>query len=158
MKLTAKTDLDAPPGFVFAALADHAFWEAEARQRGTEIERPADMPLTGVGAGWRIRVPFKGKVRKLLIRLDQMVPDDRLGFSIEGQTIDGNSVVEVLALSDRRTRLRLALEIRPKTLAARLFMNTLRLAKGKVQARFDARVAQFGAQIEARHTRSKAQV
>ena len=157
MKLNAKTDLDVPPGFVFAALADHASWEAEARQRGTEIERPVEMPLTGVGAGWRIRVQFRGKVRRLLLRLEEVVPGSRMGFSIDGQSIEGGSVVEVLALSERRSRLRLSLEIRPKTLAARLFMNTLRLAKGKVQARFEARVAQFGAQIADRYARSKAQ-
>lgn len=157
MRLTAKTDLEAPLGVVFANLVDHAAWEREALQRGVEIERPANMPLTGVGAGWRIRVSYRGKVRKVLLRIDDLVPDERLGFGFDGQSIAGDSVLEVQALSPRRTRLRVVLEVKPKTLAARLFLNTLRLAKGRVQARFETRVGQLGARIEDRHRRSKVQ-
>ncbi|MBA3908444.1 MAG: SRPBCC family protein [Rhodobacter sp.] len=158
MRLTAKTDLEVPLGAVFANLVDHAAWEREAVQRGVEIERPADMPLTGVGAGWRIRVPFRGKVRKILLRIDDLVPDDRLAVGFDGQSVAGGSVLEVLELSARRTRLRVVLEVKPRTLAARLFLNTLRLAKGRVQARFETRVGQLGARIEDRHQRGKAQV
>lgn len=156
MKLTAKTDLEAPLDYVYASLTDHASWEREAAQRGAEIERPVGMPLSGIGAGWRIRVPFRGKVRKLLVRIDEMVPHDRLGFALEGQAVSGVSLLEVIALSPRRTRLRVAIEIKPKTLAARLFLNTLRLAKTRVRTRFEARVVQLGARIQDRHDRSKA--
>ncbi len=155
MKLTAKTDIEAPASFVYASLIDHAAWEREVIRRGAEVERPADMPLTGVGAGWRLKVPFRGKVRKLLVRIDALTPDARLVFEIEGQAVEGSSVLELLPMSPRSTRLRLALEVRPKTLAARLFLNTLRLAKGKVQARLEKRVEQLGARIEDQHDRSR---
>lgn len=157
MQLTAKMDIEAPTSVVYAHLIDHAAWEAEARQRGAEIERPANMPLAGIGAGWRIRVPFKGKPRKFLVRIDALAPDARLGFAIDGQAIEGNSVLELLQLSPRRTRLRVALDIRPKTLAARLFLNTMRLAKGRVQARLEKRLHQLGHRIEARHQQTLSQ-
>lgn len=41
-----------------------------------------------------------------------------------------------MVLSPRRSRVRMDLEVKPKTLAARLFINTMRLAKGRVQGRF----------------------
>jgi hypothetical protein len=150
MKLTAKTDIEAPASFVFASLLDHSAWEREMTRRGAEIDRPADMPLTGVGAGWNLRVPFKGKVRKLLVRIDEITPDTRLVLGIDGQAVEGNSVLELLPMSPRRTRLRLALDVRPKTLAARLFLNTLRLAKGRVQVRLEKRLSQMGRRIEER--------
>jgi hypothetical protein len=65
--------------------------------------------------------------------------------------------MEVIALSPRRSRLRVALTVRPKTLAARLFLNTLRLAKRRVQGRLDKRLGQLGARIEDRHGRSQAE-
>ncbi len=150
MKLTAKTDIEAPASFVYACLIDHAMWEREMTRRGAEVDRPADMPLTGVGAGWQLRVPFRGKVRKLLVRIDAMVPDTSLVLGIDGQAIDGNSMLELLSMSPRRTRLRLALEVRPKTLAARLFLNTMRLAKGRVQVRLEKRLQQMATRIEER--------
>lgn len=150
MKLTAKTDIEAPASFVYAALIDHALWEREMTRRGAEIDRPADMPLSGVGAGWNLRIPFRGKVRKLLVRIDEMTPDVRLVLGIDGQAIEGNSILELLPMSPRRTRLRLALEVRPKNLAARLFLNTLRLAKGRVQVRLEKRLEQMGHKIQDR--------
>jgi len=148
MKLTGKTDIEAPISFVYATLNDHANWEAEARLRGIEFERPADMPLTGPGAGWRIKLPYCGKIRPVLVRLDTMTKDKRLHFTLEGTSLDGALGVELSALSPKRTRLRLILEIKPKTLTARLFLNTLRLAKGRVTARLEQRLAQVGARLQ----------
>ena len=156
MKLIAKTDLEAPVDFVYAQLADHVAWEREALRRGADIERPADMEHSGVGAGWRIQVPFRGKVRKVLLKIEQMDPDRSLVFSFDGQSVQGDALLEVQVLSARRSRLRVTLDAKPKTLAARLFINTLRLAKGRVQARFDKRLAQLAARIEANHVEARA--
>ena len=157
MKLTAKTDLEVPAAFVFAALADHQAWEREAVRNGAEVERPEGSPLTGPGASWRIRGHFKGKARKVLVRIEELTPDQRMALSIYSPTIEGSSQIEVMLLSPRRSRLRVDVEIKPKTLAARLFINTLRLAKGRVQARFEKRLGQMGARIKDRYERSQVQ-
>jgi hypothetical protein len=156
MKLTAKTDLEAPVEFLHAYLCDNATWEREAIRRGIEVERPADMPLTGVGAGWRIRVPFRGRVRKVLLRVDDIVQDQTIAYSFEGQALVGTTVMEMKALSARRSRLKVTIDAKPKTLAARLFLNTLRLARRKVEERFEKRVGQLGARVEERYAREKA--
>lgn len=157
MKLTAKCDIEAPASFAYACLTDFATWERDAARRGAEVERPADMPMTGLGAGWRIRFPFRGKMRKVLVRLESLTQDSEATFSMDSPAMEGTTAVDVLTLSPRRTRLRVSVTVRPKTLAARLFLNTLRLAKGRVQTKFDTRVQQLGAMIEDRHARSRAQ-
>jgi hypothetical protein len=58
-----------------------------------------------------------------------------------------------MVLSPRRSRVRIDLEVKPKTLAARLFINTLRLAKGRVQARFERSLGNLGARIKDRYDR-----
>ncbi len=156
MKLTAKCDIEAPAGVVYACLTDFAAWERDAARRGIDVERPADMPLSGPGAGWRIRFPFRGKIRQVLIRLDAVTQDNDVTFTMDSRSMLGDTVAEVLILSPRRTRLRVAVTVKPKSLAARLFLNTLRLAKGRVQAKFDLRVQQMGATIEDRHARGRA--
>lgn len=153
MKLTSKTDLEAPIGFVYATLADFPTWEREVVRRGVEIERPADSPHTGKGATWRVRAPYRGKVRKVQIQVTDAVQDDKLVFGIDAPSIEGTSMLELISLSPRRTRLRLTLDVRPKTLAARLFINTLR----RVDTRFDKRVAQLAARIEEMYQRSRSQ-
>ena len=156
MKLTAKTDLEVPAAAVFATLIDHPAWEREAIRNGVEIERPADAPATGVGAEWRIRGHFRGKPRKVLVRIEEMTQDQRLALGIDSPSVEGTTRLEVMVLSPRRSRLRVDLEVKPKTLAARLFINTLRLAKGRVQSRFESRLGQLGARIKDRFDRSQA--
>ena len=155
MKLTAKTDLEVPAAAVFAGLVDHPSWEREAIRNGVEIERPPGSPVTGVGAEWRVRGHFRGKSRKVLVRIEELTQDQKLVLGIDGPSVDGNCRLEVMVLSPRRSRLRVDLEFKPKTLAARLFINTMRLAKGRVQARFENRLGQLGARIKDRYERNQ---
>jgi hypothetical protein len=157
MKLTAKTDLEMPAAAVFASLLDLPAWEREAIRNGVEIERPAGTPATGVGAEWRIRAHFRGKARKVRLRIAEMTQDQQLLLDMDSPSVEGTTRVEVMVLSPRRSRLRVDLEVKPKTLAARLFINTLRLAKGRAQARLETRLGQLGARIKERHDRSQVQ-
>ena len=154
MKLTAKTDLEVPAAAVFASLVDHPTWEREAIRNGVEVERPAGSPAIGVGAEWRIRGHFRGRARKVQIRIEEMTPDQRLALGLDSTSIEGTTRLEVMVLSPRRSRLRVDLEVKPKTLAARLFINTMRLAKGRVQAKFENRLGQLGARIKDRYDRN----
>jgi hypothetical protein len=153
MKLTAKTDLEVPAAFVFATLIDHPSWEREAVRNGVEIERPPGTPDSGVGATWQIRGHFRGKARKVLIRIEDLTPDQRLGLLLDSPSIEGISRIEVMVLSPRRSRVRADIEVKPKTLAARLFINTMRLAKGRVQARFEKSLGQLSTRIKDRYDR-----
>jgi hypothetical protein len=154
MKLTAKTDLDVPATHVYAILADFPAWEREAARHGIVIERPAGTPLVGAGAEWKIQGMYRGKTRRLTLRIDEMVQDKRLKASVVSAPAEGVAELEVIVLSPRRSRLRIEIEMKPKTLAARLFFNTMRLAKGRVQSRFDGRLAQLNTRIKENYERS----
>lgn len=155
MKLTAKTDLEVPAAHVFAMLVDHASWEREAVRNGVEVERPQGSPDSGVGAEWRIRGHFRGKPRKVALRIEEMVQDQRVLLVFDSPSMEGTSRIEVMVLSPRRSRVRADIELKPKTLAARLFINTMRLAKGRVQARFEKGLGNVGARIKDRYERSQ---
>ena len=156
MKLTAKTDLEVPAAAVFASLVDHPAWERDATRNGVEVERPAGTPATGVGAEWRIRGHFRGKARKVQVKIEEMTQDQRIALGLDSPSIEGTTRLEIMVLSPRRSRMRVDLEIKPKTLAARLFINTMRLAKGRVQARFEKGLGRLGARIKDRYDRSQA--
>jgi uncharacterized protein YndB with AHSA1/START domain len=155
MKLTAKTDLEVPAAAVFATLLDHPSWEREAMRKGIEVNQSPGSPAAGVGAEWRIRGHFRGKARKIQVRIEEMTPDQRLLLGLDSPSVEGKTQLEVMVLSPRRSRLRVDIEVKPKTLAARLFINTMRLAKGRVQAKFESRLGQFGARIKERYDRTQ---
>lgn len=148
MKLTTRQDIEAPLDFVYAQMSDFAQFERMAMRRGAEVERSDKLEQDGPGMGWRVKFSFRGKTRKLALRLADAQPDSFLAYGIEGQAISGDARVEFMALSPRRTRLTIAGEVRPKTLAARLMLQSLRLARGRVQKRIDAAAGKLATLIE----------
>ena len=155
MRLTAKTDIEVPLAEVYAYVTDFAAWEAAATRRGAEVTRTAAKSVDGVGAAWRVRFAYRGKTRNALIKAVQLVPSQLAQFSIDSPSIEGASQIEITALSPRRTRLRVLVDVKPKTLAARVFISTLRLSRGRVQRRFEGRVTQLGQAIADRFQRSQ---
>lgn len=151
MKFTTKGDIEAPLEFVFASLTDYDGWERAARKRGATVRR-SEGPVD-VGTMWQTEFAFRGKTRDATVRLASMVPDKRLVFVATGASVDAEVTLDVIALTPRRTRLAIAAEMKPRNLAARLFIQSLKLARGRVQQRFDQRAAQLVAEIGDRYRR-----
>jgi hypothetical protein len=63
-------------------------------------------------------------------------------------------VAELVALSRGRTRMTVTLVLQPRTLAARLMMQSLRLARNNLTKRFKVRLGEYAAEVEDRYTRS----
>lgn len=150
MRLTAKTDLEAPIGPAYNALVDHPSWERDAIERGLRVERVAGATHLGPGAGWEVHLPFRGKLVKLQLLVVEERPSDEVRYSYLSNAFEGEITLGVTPLSLRRTRLTMGIEIHPRTIMARVLMNTLRLAKGRAQARLEQRLAQMARQIERR--------
>lgn len=159
MKLTAKSDIEVPLAFAYQCITDFESWERVALRRGAEVARTsgASAGASGDGTGtiWRIRFPFRGKIRSASVTLAELIREQSVAFSMGSPSMDGQSLIELQALSPRRTRIKVTAEAKPKTLAARLFINTLRLARGRVSRKFEARVDQVGADITDRYQRSR---
>jgi hypothetical protein len=59
--------------------------------------------------------------------------------------------VDLVELGPKRTRVVVSTQIAPKTIAARLFVQAMKLARRRVQRRFDGRMARFAAEMEERY-------
>ncbi len=153
MKLVAKCDVEVPVAFVYRAVTDFEAWEQTALKRGAEVTRTGAKP-NAVGAGWRVRFTYRGKSRNALIKVARLVADQLADFTVDSPSVDASSQIEVTALSPRRTRIRVVFAVTPKTIAARVFIGTLRLSKKKVMRRFETRVAQLGMAVTDRYQRS----
>ncbi len=144
MRFTARQDIEAPIATVFAALSDFDRFERVALQRGAEVRR------TGGGAGlaWTVNFRYRGRPRKLDTVLETFDPPSALVSTGRIGGFEGILDVRLVALSPRRTRLTVDLDLRARSLAARLLMPSIRLARTSLGQRFRRRLEGFAREIE----------
>lgn len=151
MKLTAHESIEAPVAFVNAYLTDFDFWERSAMRRGAEVERLDHLRQPGAGMEWRIAFLHHDKRRTVELKLLKLEPEHALEFDCMAKPAEAILAIELTEMGPRRTRVSVHLEVKPRTLAARLFLQSIKLAKAKVTRRFTQRLAQTCADIEDRH-------
>ncbi len=150
MHFITKQDIEAPLDFVYRTLNEFDQFERMAARRGAEVERIDRLRVPGPGAAWRLRFAFRGKPRLLTIRVDDLQEDSLMVFGLESNTLDGSSRIDLAALAPRRTRITILTEIRPRTLGARVMLQSVRLARGRVQKKIDGASSKLAAMIEER--------
>lgn len=151
MDFEFRQDIAAPIAAVHAAITDFAAFERQALRRGAEVRRVT--PEGGAqGPAWDILFQFRGRDRRLLLTVAADSPEG-LRLTGDSQGVAFEAVAGLLALAPRQTRLTLHLSLHPKTLAAKLLVQSLRLARGQIARRVETRLETFARDIEARARR-----
>ena len=119
-------------------------------RRGVEVERTDSLATTGPGMSWKARFAFRGKPRDANLTLTEMAAPHVMGFTALSEAIEVVSKVELIEMIGRRTRIHVVSEIKPRSLGARLFLQSLRLARAKVDRRFDSKIDQLASDLEKR--------
>jgi uncharacterized protein YndB with AHSA1/START domain len=150
MKFSTREDIEAPIEKVFAEVTDFAGFEHAAMRRNIKFTRSDTAPRPGPGSGWTIDFKFRGRARRALVTITRMERPTLLETTFESGGITGTGVVEMIALSPSKTRIAVALEMTPQTLAARLMLQSLKIAKTGLTTKFKARITQFATDLESR--------
>jgi hypothetical protein len=151
MKFVTKEDIDCPIAHVFAQAADFSGFERQALRRGADVRRTDRNDGYGLGAGWDVIFKFRGKDRHIKASVTSWDPPNGYRVTSTSSGIEGEVLVELVALSRSRTRLSMSIEMQPKTLGARILMQSLKLARGTLQRRFALRVADYASDIVERY-------
>lgn len=153
MKFSTREDIEAPIEHVFAHISDFANFERRALRHGGNVVRIDGGPLR-IGSAWDIAFKFRGRDRQMRAEVTHL--DEPNGYVVT--TLSGGmsivTEVELVALSRGRTRLLVAMDLRAKTLTARLLLQSMKLAKTKLTKRYKARVLEFAEDIEDAHRKS----
>lgn len=146
----SRTDVEAAPEALFGALTDRDWIEAMARRAGAVVERTGPAGAFVSGAGWDARFTHRGRERHLASRVTVLDMPGKLVLAGESHAFGGTVEVVLMPLSRQITRLTVALEVRPQTFTARLILQTLKIGKGRLKERLDARVAALGTALKDR--------
>ncbi len=154
MQLRGRIDIEAPIAFVYDQLSDFAGWETAAMRRGAEVTRRDSLQQIGAGMVWSVGFSFRGKARHVVISLTGLEVPSQLVFSATAPSMAGTGLIDLVELAARRTRLSLEIGVKPATLGARLFVQSMKLARGRTQGRLDQRLKALADDLESRYRRS----
>lgn len=151
MKFSTREDIEAPIDAVFNMLCDFESFERAAMRRGADVQRLDNREEPGVGAMWEASFTMRGKRREIELELVEFDRPNDMAFESKSPGVLGRTGFELIALSRGRTRVMVSLELKPLNLSARLLVQSLKLAKGKLSQRFSARVAEYARGMEERY-------
>jgi uncharacterized protein YndB with AHSA1/START domain len=151
MQFTAREDVALPIEQVFAAISDFDAFERAAMRRGAQVQRTGAAP--DLGRGWSIRFDYRGRERHLRSEIIRHAPPTGLASSGRVGGLTGTLTADLVALSPRRTRLALVLDVTGTTMGARILLQSVRLTRGSLERKLAARVERFARDLEARHLR-----
>lgn len=149
MKFKVSEDIDAPQPFVFAHLTDFTTLEADLRGRGARLDRVGGWIESAEGVAWEGEVTVREKPRAVAARITSYAPHETC---VVDSTIGGMQChyeLNFIALSPQVTRVAAVLDLSAKTMTARLLLQTLKLARGRVLQRLQAMLARQGNAAEA---------
>lgn len=150
MKFSSREDIEAPIDHVYKAVTDFGTFERQALRRGADVRRVDGSAAPQQGSAWDVAFSFRGKDRKLRAQLARL-DDQGLQLDTSSSGINGETVIELVPLSPKRTRLAVSIDLRAKSLSARLLLQSLKLAKASLTTRFKKRVAEFASDVEGRY-------
>jgi carbon monoxide dehydrogenase subunit G len=154
MQVTAVEDVAAPIENVFAELTNFDALERQALRRGMDVRRTFRGTMPEQGEGWTVRFRFRGKERDAKIILEHYERPAILRFHGGSGGLDTNTQIELVPLSPNRTRVNVVFKMDPKTLSARLLVQSFKLARSSINKKFKARMESYAREIEGKVAKS----
>lgn len=137
MKFEQSKDIAAPLDFTYRQLTNFNQLQRIASRRNTRVTRLDDRTEPGPGMRWRAEFRLRGRDREVEVTLDELVPQERIGFLFEGRETRGSVMIALSALSPAATRMNSTIVVEGRRLGMWFLLQSLRLAHGRVARRLD---------------------
>lgn len=147
MKFVATEDIAAPQDRVWAEVTDFDRFEQMVAARARSITRQPPGPVTP-STTWTGKAKIRGRLREVEMKVARLDAPRVMAMTggTEGMEVDVEAVLA--PLDAQRTRLTVTTELRARTLAARLLLQTAKLARKTLAKRFKQGVANFAQRVE----------
>ncbi|MBL4628816.1 MAG: hypothetical protein JKY00_12430 [Roseicyclus sp.] len=156
MKFKVSEDVDAPADITWARFTDFSGIEAEARGRGAELARVGNWAEPAIGCSWRGSTKIRGRVRPVASEISALSGPDRCEIITTVGGMEAIYEMTFLSLRPDMTRVQVVLDMSANTLTARLALQTLKLARGRVMQRLQGLLARQGNLAEDDYRRAQA--
>lgn len=138
MKFSARKDVEMTAQALFAALSDFDRLERILRRNRAEVTA-LDPAIEGAKA-WDIGFDWRGRHRTARFALTRHDPDEALQLTGSSESFDIVVDLTIVALTRNRSRVVCEANLRPRSMKARLLVQTAKLSKATLDSRFAQRL------------------
>ena len=138
---------------VWARFTDFSGFEEDASGRGAILNRVGNWTQTVQGVEWRGEVTVRGKSRPITAKVTQLVPQELCIVDSRIGGMNCHQEIIFVPLSTTVTRVALMLDLSADTLTARLLLQTMKLARGRVLQKLQGVLARQGNAVKAAYRR-----
>ena len=147
MKFSKHEDVNVPQHVLFDKLTNFGNLERELTRRGLKVSVADGAPAEGQGAKWDLAFKFRGKRRTATLEATKVHSPDAVGLYLENPSMDIRVEIELTALSKNKTRMMVTSVLQPRTLAARLLVQSMKLGRGRFNKKYSARIKQIAEEL-----------
>lgn len=147
MDLSAEYELDVPAWQTWAAITDFEGFQQRAQERGGRLSRVDTLSEAGRGMAWDSAFVLRGREREARLEVTRWQADESFDLRTVMGGVIADATVTVEPRGDR-SLLRVDADLTSRNLTGRLMVQSLKLARGNVEAQFAKRVRQLGERIE----------
>ena len=151
MQFSAREDIEAPINSVFEMVADFDRFERMAMRRGVDVRRVTQDVPPAAGTTWDTEFKLRGKPRQMTVVMTDCERPAQMRFEANSKGMAGVTTIDLLALSQRRTRLSVDMSLSAKSLPARLLLQSMKLGQARFRKQFQLRLAEFARELEQRY-------
>lgn len=148
MKLKVSDDAEAPVDMSFAALTDYAGIEDELRGYGLQITRIGCWKDLALGVAWGGAGEIRGRMRTFEAKVTALEPGRMVEVTAHVGDVRAVHETRVIPLGAKVTRINLTLDLRAESLKARILLQSLKLARGRILERMQKRLTSDIRRIE----------
>ncbi|PTV95574.1 hypothetical protein C8J27_104212 [Rhodobacter aestuarii] len=150
MKFSNRVDVALSADQLFEQLTDLAAIERAARRKGVSMRRLDTLQAKGAGMSWDVGFMLRGRARQMIVDVTRFEPAALVDYAGTSSSFELTLSLGFTTLAPNRTRLTTGLEVRPRTLGARLLLQSARLGRANLDRRYDERIKSFLRELETR--------
>lgn len=143
MKFSTRQDTDLSPEVLFDTLGDFDRLERVLIRRGASVQRVDPAKEPGVGKAWDIQFDWKGKRRDMRMSVTRFDRPEVITLEGVSDMFEIAINMEFIALARTKSRLQFEADVRPRSMKARLLIQTAKLGKAQLDRKFALRIAEF---------------
>lgn len=155
MELSYTNIINVPQEFAFARATDFEKFEADGFGKLAPFEPVSEIRAPEIGARWKTSSEFQGRPRRFSLQLYTLEANQKMVLGNKSEKYDVESHFGFEPKGDEATEFTFHLIAKAQSITARLILQTIQLARGRIESSMKSDFDAMATRMEAAYQASK---